>query len=179
MRDWNDITTVHEHHFTQACHFLEAFGELTKTDFFNVLEMRVDDTRQFLQALHQRLRDEPVLADCVARVLPVTSSFVFQYPQEFEQKARAAVLPWVDKLAGTRFHVRMHRRGFKSRMYSQKEEQFLDHALIQLLTQRGATAEVDFDDPDFIIAVETIGTQAGLSIWSRDELSRYPLVKLD
>lgn len=179
MRDWNVIVTVHEHHFVQACQFLEAFGQVTRTDFFNVLTMQVDDNSQFLQALHQLLRDDPVLGKCVARVLPVTSTFLFQSPENFEAKVQAALAPFVEILADSRFHVRMHRRGFKGRMASQHEEQFLDHFLMHCITKHGAMAEVAFDDPDFIIAVETIGQQAGVSLWSREELLRYPLVKLD
>ncbi len=179
MRDWNVVVTVHEHHFSQACRFLEAYGQLAKSDFFNVLTMRVSDIGQFLHDLHQQLQDEPVLAKCVARVLPVGSSFVFQSPAEFELKAQAVVAVWVEKLSGTRFHVRMHRRGFKGRMSSQDEERFIDHYLMQCLSERGATAEMNFEDPDYIIAVETIGQQAGMSLWSRDELQRYPLIKLD
>ncbi len=38
MGNWNIIVTAHEHHFAQACKFLEAFGQVAKTDFFNVLD---------------------------------------------------------------------------------------------------------------------------------------------
>jgi len=43
MRDWNVVVTVHEHHFAQACRFLETYGQLAKPDFFNVLTMHVDN----------------------------------------------------------------------------------------------------------------------------------------
>ena len=179
MKQWNVVVTVHEHHFAQACQFLEAYGQLARTDFFNVLTMWVEGAEQFLHSLHQDLRDNPVIGLCVSRLLPVSNSFVFQLPEEFETKAQTIVTPWIEQLSGKRFHVRMHRRGFKGRMYSQEEERFLDRFLMQQLAERGLSAEVDFDDPDFIIAVETIGQQAGLSLWSRDELARFPLVKLD
>jgi tRNA(Ser,Leu) C12 N-acetylase TAN1 len=43
----------------------------------------------------------------------------------------------------------------------------------------GTPARVTFEDPDFIVAVETVGQRAGMSLWSREELQRYPFVRLD
>ena len=37
MHDWNVVATIHEGHFHQAIQFLETFGQLSKTDYFNVL----------------------------------------------------------------------------------------------------------------------------------------------
>lgn len=179
MHDWNVIVTAHEHRFAKARQLLETFGRVERTEFFNVLTLKVDDPRQFLEQAHRLQQGSPSLGRCVARVVPVETGFLFQSPEEFEAKAQAAVAPWVERLAGSRFHVRMHRRGFKGRIASQHEEQFLDHFLLERLRERGDTAHVDFDNPDFIIAVETVGQQAGLSLWSRDELSHYPLLKLD
>jgi tRNA(Ser,Leu) C12 N-acetylase TAN1 len=179
MQHWNVVVTVHEHHFKQACRLLDTYGRVARTEYFNVLTMQVDDIGQFIRALHQQLQTDPSLAESVARVMPAQCTFIFQSPAEFETRAETAVLPWHEKLAGKHFHVRMHRRGFKGRMASQEEERFLDHALMQALSTRGATAQVDFDDPDFIIAVETVGQDAGISLWSREELKSYPLLKLD
>lgn len=179
MHDWNVIVTVQEHQFTRACRLLATFGRVERTEFFNVLTLKVADTGRFLEQLHRLQQENPSLARCVARVVPVEATFLFQSPEEFEAKAQAAVTPWVERLAGTRFHVRMHRRGFKGRMSSQHEERFLDHFLLERLRERGGTAEMDFDNPDFIIAVETIAQQGGMSLWSHDELLRYPLVRLD
>ncbi len=181
MKEWNVVVTVHEHAhcYAQACRFLKTFGELARTDFFNVLTLKVADAEQFLQQLHQQFDEEPQLFECIARILPVSHTFIYKTPEEFEVKAEALISPWEVKLAGTRFHVRMHRRGFKGRLTSQQEEKNIADILMCLLAERGETASVDFDDPDFVVVVETIGQQAGVSIWSREELLRYPLVKLD
>jgi len=85
----------------------------------------------------------------------------------------------VPDLRGKRFHVRMHRRGFKGRLSSQHEEQFLDHHLLERLEARGSAGRIDFDDPDAIIAVETLGQVAGLSRWTRDQLRKYEMLTLD
>jgi tRNA(Ser,Leu) C12 N-acetylase TAN1 len=179
VHDWNVIVTVREHQFTTARQLLQTVGLVARTDYFNVLTLKVEDIYHFLDNLHLLRQETLDLEQSIARVMPVQTTFVFQSPQEFEDKARAAVVPWLDQLAEKRFHVRMHRRGFKGRMASQHEEQFLDHFIRQQLLERGVTAEVGFDNPDYIIAVETLGQQAGLALWSREELARYPLVKLD
>ncbi len=110
---------------------------------------------------------------------PVTATFSFQSPEEFETKAKEAVLPWVENLAGKSFHVRMHRRGFKGRISSPESERFLDKILLEELVKIGHPGQITFEDPEAIIVVETVGQQAGLSCWSREDLQRYPLLKLD
>ena len=120
-----------------------------------------------------------MIADALARVMPVTRIFTFQSPLEFEAKARQAVHEWVPLLGGKGFHVRMHRRGFKGKLSSMDEERFLDGYLLESLEQSGMPGRITFDDPDLVITLETLGPQAGLSLWTREELRRYPLLHLD
>jgi tRNA(Ser,Leu) C12 N-acetylase TAN1 len=47
------------------------------------------------------------------------------------------------------------------------------------LEMAGAEGEITFEDPDAILALETVGTRAGLSLWTREDLQRYPLLHLD
>jgi tRNA(Ser,Leu) C12 N-acetylase TAN1 len=37
---------------------------------------------------------------------------------------------------------------------------------------------VVFDDPDAILSVDTVGDRAGLALWTREELRRYPFLGL-
>jgi len=55
----------------------------------------------------------------------------------------------------------------------------LDEALLETLEHRGTPGRIDFDDPDFILDVETVGQRAGMSLWTREDLHRYPFLKLD
>jgi tRNA(Ser,Leu) C12 N-acetylase TAN1 len=89
------------------------------------------------------------------------------------------VLKWVAQLAGKRFHVRMHRRGMKGRLSSQAEERHLSEVLLAALEEAGTPGRVAFEDPDAVVAVETVGAGAGLSLWSREALHQYPFLKLD
>ena len=177
---WNVVITIQEHGFKHAREFLREFGPVYKTGFFNVLVMQVDNVEQFLEDVKTAMSINPEILDAIARIMPVTQTIVYQSPTEFEEKAKQVVVPWVPTLAGSRFHVRMHRRGFKGRLSSQGEEKFLDIYIMSSLEQQGKSpVKIDFDDPDYILAVETVGQTAGLSLWTREQLQQYPFLKLD
>lgn len=178
MAAWNVVVTTRAGGWNRARQLLAAYGRVRRTDYFNVLALEVDDIRDFLDELDRDLAAHPELRGVLARVVPVTERFVFQSPEEFEHRAAEAVAPWLDRLSGHSFHVRMHRRGFKGRLSSQHEERFLDHFIVEH-TGKGHPARVDFDDPDYIVAVETLGQEAGLSLWDRAARARWPLLGLD
>jgi tRNA(Ser,Leu) C12 N-acetylase TAN1 len=179
LQDYNVLINVHEHRYQRACRLLEEFGEVRRTDFYNVLLLKVDSIKTFLQQLQTRIASEPVLQGCLSHVMPAFTTFIFQSPEEFEPKAKEAVMPWLQALAGKTFHVRMHRRGFKGRLSSQTEERFLDHYLMEQLARSGSGGQISFEDPDLIIAVETVSQWTGLSYWTREDLQRFPFLTLD
>jgi tRNA(Ser,Leu) C12 N-acetylase TAN1 len=141
--------------------------------------MRVDDPKQLLEALGDRAAREPDSLAFLGRAVPVRSTFTFQSPVEFEARAREAALAFLPELAGKSFHMRMYRHGFKGRLSSQAEERLLGAVLQEALEKAGISGHVTFEDPDVILAVETLGNRAGLSLWTREELLRYPLLRLD
>lgn len=179
MEDWNLVVTVQSGGFKQAWELLQGFGPIAKTGYYNVIALLVADPVKFPEQLRLALERHPALGELLARVMPVEHAFVFQDPEEFERKACAAVAGWVGQLAGHSFHVRMHRRGFRQRMTSQHEEQFLDHWLVEQTQRAGQGARVTFDDPDYVVALETIGQRAGVSIWDRQARARFSFLKLD
>lgn len=179
MNDWNVVITVHEPYFSDAIKLLQEYGTILKTEYFNVLAMHVDDTHNMAEKLRKQIVAEPGLLNILARIVPAARTFNFQTPEEFEKLAQKIVLEWVPKLAGKKFHVRMHRRGFKKRLSSMQEESFLDKILLDALNQTDNPGFMEFDDPDVIISVETIGQRAGLSLWTKEELTKYPFLRLD
>jgi tRNA(Ser,Leu) C12 N-acetylase TAN1 len=178
--DWNVVVTVQERGFKKAREFLLEFGAVHKSEYFNVLVMQVDDVGKFLEDIKTAAAINVHIMDVIARIMPATHTFKFQNPAEFEEKAKTIVTEWLSPLSGNRFHVRMHRRGFKDRLSSQNEEKILDGFILNTLEQQGkAPGKIDFDDPDYIIAVESVGQTAGLAIWTKEQLQRYPFVKVD
>ncbi len=179
MHDWNVVVTTHEGGFSEARRLLEKMGTVSRTDFFNVLVMRVEDIPSLLGQLSERVDREPGILNDIARLVPFTHPFNFQSPEMFEKNAVEVVSQWIPLLANKSFHVRMRRRGFKGRLSSMDEERFLDDFLLDALEKAGTPGRIVFGDPDFIIAVESVGTRAGLSLWNREDLLRYPFIRLD
>lgn len=178
MRDWNVVVTVHDRGFTRACQLLDRFGRVERTGFYNVLVMKVADVAAFLEELAGLAEVVPDILEVIARVMPATEAFEFQSAEAFETKAREIALQWAPRLADKSFHVRLHRRGFKQALPSQREERLLDEALLADLEQAGSPGRIEFEDPDFILDVETVGPRAGMSLWAREDLQRYPFLKL-
>lgn len=179
MVSWNVVVSVNEHGFRKAFDVLREFGEVKRTDFLNVLVMQTDDLQNLLETLRDKLMKDNEYLFFLSRLIPVTETFSFQTPEEFENKSKKAVLTWVPVLGGRTFHVRMRRRGFKGKLSSLSEEQFLDNILLEALDAAGAPGRITFDDPDAIIAVETIANRAGLSLWTREQMQRYPFIRLN
>lgn len=179
MLDWNVVATVREGGFRDAARLLEAFGPVSRTDYFNVLVLRTGDIAGALERLREQLEREPGIGNFLARFVPLARTFAFQSAREFEAKAAEIVAGWVPELSGKRFHVRMCRRGFKGRLSSMDEERFLDERLLGLLEEAGAPGRITFADPDAVIAIETVGPRGGLSLWTREDLARYPFLGVD
>lgn len=178
MSDWNVVVSVREGSYVRACKILEKFGPVSRTEFFNVLVMKVHDIESVLDELKTWMLETPERLSFLTRLVPVTHTFVFQSPLEFEVKAKEAALSWVHQLAGKAFHVRMRRRGFKGRLSSAEEERFLDNVLLEALETAKTPGRITFDNPDVVIAVETVGSRAGLSLWTAEDLKTYPFIRL-
>jgi tRNA(Ser,Leu) C12 N-acetylase TAN1 len=179
VKDWNVIATIHEGKFREARKLLQQFGEAAPTEFHNVFVLRVDDAARLIDVLAERVANEPAVRDILSHIVPARFTFSFRDVGEFEERAREAVLQLAPALAGQRFHVRAHRRGFKHRISSQEEEQRLDKVILDALVALGSPGSIAFEDPDAIVAIETVGQHAGVSLWTREDLRRYPFLGLD
>ncbi len=179
MHNWNVVVTAHQDTFTRACQIFSQFGEVHRSGYYNVILLHVEDRTGFLDRLSTLIATVPNVLNVVSRVMPAEVMFSVPDRESFETQARAVALEWLPKLAGKSFHVRMHRRGFREQMSSQDEERFLDGAILSALEAEGTPGRITFEDPDAIIDVDTVDNRAGLSIWTREDLSRYPFLKLD
>ena len=179
MQVWNAVISVREHGFRQALDVFGEFGEVKRTEFYNIILLRARDVAQMLETLRERSQKSPESLAFLARLIPVTRTFIFNSPEEFEGRARSAVLGWAQQLPGKSFFVRIHRRGFKGRLASTDEERALDTLLLEELEKTGNPGKVAFEDPDAVIAIETVGHWAGLSLFTREERARYPFVRVE
>jgi tRNA(Ser,Leu) C12 N-acetylase TAN1 len=180
IHDWNVVVTVAPEGYHDAIRVLRDFGEISRTWFRDVLVMRVEkEAHEFQEMLRELLQNDATLANSVSRLIPVTDKFSYSSAEEFRTKAKEVVRPWANELAGKTFYVRMHRRGFHEVLTSHTEESALGEFLLDCIREDRSDTHVRFENPDFVIAVETVGEDAGLSRWSRADLDRYELLRLD
>lgn len=177
MRDWNVLVTVNGHAWNASLRILRAFGRMAETGFYNVVVMHVDDPRAFVDALAARAAEDPAVLDCLARVVPVERTFEFATAEEFEARALEATAPFAPTLAGKAFYARVHRRGLKGRFSGHAEARKVAEALLDAATPASETpTRISFDAPDYVVAIETVGTQAGVALLSADDLARHPFL---
>jgi hypothetical protein len=174
LHDWNVVVSTRERQYREARRALRMLGPVSRTQYGNLLVMRIDDIPAFLEAL----RADPASVLPLGHVGPCTETFNFASPEDFSERSRDSALRFSDRLAEKRFHVRMHRRGFKGQLHAMDEERRLDNVLLDALQQCGKQGHIDFHDPDAIVTVESIDNRAGLACWTREDLLRYPFLQV-
>jgi len=156
---------------------LGRYGEFHRTEFLGVILGRVEDIPAFFTEAEQRRREPgSPLAD-IGRVVPLVHTFIFT-AATLEERLRQEALGWLDALAGASFYVRLERRGMKGQLLSPEVERGLDAFLLQRLEERGQPGRIDYDDPDRILAVETVGERCGIGLLDRALRQRFDFVRV-
>jgi hypothetical protein len=174
--DWNLIVTLSEPTFRIARKLLSRWGRLRRTEYFNVAVMSVADTAAFLQEFAAAVDEEPGILNAMSHVVTFEHMFTFKDAAEFEAKSREIALSYAPQLAGKSFHVRLRRRGLKGTISTPGEERFLDDILLGALAAAGSPGRIRFDDPDYVLLIETIGGEGGMALWTGEDLKRYPFL---
>jgi len=174
--DWNVVVTLGEDSFREAVSLLRKWGAVKRTAYYRVLVVKVENPSAFFADFTAAVANAPGILNFVSHVVPAQETFDFSTAEEFETRARAVALAWAPKLGGKRFHVRLHRRGFKGTLSTPREEKFLDEALLAALGDQGY---IGFTDPDAVIQIETIDGRAGMSLWTREEIRHCSFLGAD
>jgi hypothetical protein len=178
--EWNGIAVPGDGCFRDAWRFLEAFAQVGKTNYLNVLAMRFDlPVRELLDEIERVMKDDPGAQGLIARLAPCENVFTFTDPPDFDVRAKEAVLARADSIVGRSFHVRVHRRGFKKDFDRLAREKRLGEALWHEAVARGTPSKIAYDDAEVVVAIETVDGRGGLSVWTRDDLTKYPLLRPD
>lgn len=179
VADWNVVISTRGEGYRAARAALREFGRVGRTAYFNVLAMKVADIAAFLEDLRSLTAINPALVNDFGRVAPAAETFEFETGADFENRLRETVRRWIPALAGKSFHCRIHGRGLRPQISARAVEQNLDRALLDALAAAGTPGSLNFADPDAVIAVATVGHRAGVSLWSREELRKYPFLRPD
>lgn len=156
---------------------LRRLGRFRPGGYRNVVVGSVEDRAAFLDRVAEALERDPLLPTALARLLPIDHTLRFTLETALDDLAAAAG-PLIDRLDGDVFFVRVERRGLKGRLHTPTLERELADRVWRLLEARGRTPRVDFRDPDGVLAVETLGDQAGIVLLPRALRARYPFVRI-
>jgi tRNA(Ser,Leu) C12 N-acetylase TAN1 len=179
VADWNVVISTRGESYRAARAALREFGRVGRTEYFNVLVMKVADIAAFLEDLSSLATINPAMISDFGRIAPAAEAFEFETAAEFEQKLREIACRWIPALAGRSFHCRIHGRGLKPLISTRTAEQDLNRALLDALAAAGTPGSLDFTDPDAVIAVDTVGRRAGVSVWTREQLKKYPFLRAE
>jgi len=178
MKACNLLVTMAEGaHFGYLLRELSHYGEFHKTEFFGVILGQVENLREFLEDIRRRFAENDPFCREIGRMVSFDCFFVFRIG-DFPDKIRAAVMPYLEKLVGKSFYVRLERRGLKGRIVSPEVERSLDAFIVEKLAEEGTSATLDFDRPDAVIAIETVGDRCGVSLLTRETMDRYEFLKV-
>jgi tRNA(Ser,Leu) C12 N-acetylase TAN1 len=172
------VTMAREGRYRRMLDELAPCGEFHKTAFHGVALGRVEKIGGFLENVRQQRIRQLIAFQDVGRIVPLEVVFSFDL-DAFLPKACQAIRPYLEQLAEKRFHVRLERRGLKGQLVSPDIEQALDAFILDELADLGHDAQVDFEDPDAVLAIETIGTRCGIGFITRERSQRYPFVHVD
>jgi hypothetical protein len=176
LPDWNVIVTLAEPTFRIARNLLARWGRLRHTEYHNVAVMAVADPIVFTREFAAAVKETPGILNAMSHVVPFEHVFSFKDAAEFEAKSREIALSYAPRLAGKSFHVRLRRRGLKGIISTPGEERFLDDVLLGDLAAAGSPGRIRFDDPDYVLLIETLAGSGGMTLWTGEDLKRYPFL---
>jgi adenylyl- and sulfurtransferase ThiI len=177
MQEWNILATAFWGRGKDALRLLTPHGEFKGSGFKDVLQGYVEDVHLLLDKLELMRQENPDKITSLSQILALEQTFTFNLP-DFMDKLKETVLPYVEKVEGKKFYVRVKRRGHKGEMSSLEIEKEISSFIFEKLEEAGKPAQVSFSDPDVIIIVETIANRAGVALVTREMREKYPLIKV-
>lgn len=179
MRRWNVLVTAHPgpgavHELLAG---LRAFGEFHATAFKYVCAGWVADQAALLDSLLEALQAHVHWAGRLGRVVPLALTFDFTL-ESLADELKTAVGSLAGGIDGGTYFVRVERRGMAESVHTAELEPLLAEHLCALMEAQGKSLRTSFTDPDYILAVETLDTQCGLALITRDLRRRYPFVRV-
>lgn len=176
---WNVLASAKEGKFQDALRVLRKFGHAWPTNFYNVIALKVMDIDVFLKDLKQFTLNHTFANQVFSRVAPAKKVFHFSSIEEFEKEVETYMQTRTGDLNLNTFCLRIHRHGSEQEISSrQSEERYLAKKLLERLWEKDMSADVNFDDPDFVLDIETLNGQAGVSLWTKKELKDAPFINV-
>ncbi len=177
MPPWNVVVTCRRGGERGALRELKFFGRFHPTGFHDVLAGAVEDRARFLDDLLKGREMRDPVWRFVVRVVPVDAVFSFTV-DTFRERLGEVVDALADRVPPGAFYVRIERRGHKGEIPTPEVEREMDGRIIAAHERRGLASRVDFKEFSSVVAVETFHDQGGVGVVPRDDMEKYPFLKL-
>lgn len=177
MEPWNVLATSQRFREYELIKQLAPFGRFHRTGYRDVIIGWVEDKEAFLQNLQREFERFPLNLSALSKVIPIDSTFEFTV-EDFLDKAKEVVRPYIERIGDSKFYTRIERRGHKGELDSHKLEQMLGEHLHGELEKLGRHPSTDFKDPDMIVVIETVGNHAGVSLIIREMKEKCQFIKV-
>ena len=175
MKGWNVIVGVRDDAFAEAARAMEPLGMVQRSAIVEVLAMKVADPAVLVGQYDALLKRNPRVRDAIVGVVPLTHCFDFDGEEDFANKVQGVIFGrWGPKLKGTKFQILTRRRRYANEVPRKLDPGERENDVVDELGAWGRPR----DECDYIITIETLRRRAGLSLWTCDDLWRYPFLDL-
>lgn len=177
MEPWNVVVTCRRNGERGALKELKYFGRFRPTGFRDVLVGNLEDRGRFFDDLRKgREMRDPVWRH-LARLVPVDVNFTFTL-EDFRERLGEVMDAIEQRVAPGPFYVRLERRGHKGEIPTPDVEREMDGRIIDAHDRRGEASRVDFKEFRTVVAVETFRDEGGVGVIPREEMEKYPFIKV-
>ena len=177
MEEWNILATAQKGQERYVLRLLKSRGEFRRSGYRDVVLGYVADVPAFLDALESIRAEAPQKLRSLGQIVPLERNFEFDVA-DFRDRAKEAVVPYIDQLENCRFFVRVVRRGHKGEISGMETEKELDGFILESLEKKGKQATVNIEEFEKMIIIETVENRAGAGLITKELKEKYPLVKV-
>ncbi len=177
MQPWNVVVTCRRNGERGAAKELRFFGRFHSMGYRDVLVGHVGDRVRFCEELRKGSEVRDPVWRYVSRIVPVDEVFSFTL-DTFRERLSGVIDGVADRVPPGPFYVRIERRGHKGEIPTQEVEKEMGGRIISAHERRGHASRVDFKEFRSVVAVETFGDHGGVGIILREEIEKYPFLRV-
>lgn len=177
MEPWNVVVTCRRNAERAALRELRYFGRFRPTGFRDVLIGQIDDRALVFEELGRSKDLRDPIWRAVQRFIPVDVTILFTL-KTFRARLGEAIDAIAPRVPPGPFYVRIERRGHKGEIPTPEVEREMDGRIIAAHQAAGRASRVDFKEFGAVVAVETFRDIAGIGVISREEMEKYPFLRV-
>lgn len=156
---------------------LKYFGRFFPTGFRDALRGFVTERPLFYEELLKSRETRDPLWRYVSRLVPIDVDFSFTL-ETFRERLGEVIEGIAPRVPAGTFYVRIERRGHKGEIPTPDVEREMDGRIIDAHAREGCSSHVDFEQFQTVVAVETFLDLGGVGVVSREEMEKFPFLKV-